>query len=411
MNAKQEAERQLAALEPGVEEIVPREELLGKLQRSVESDRPLRIKLGIDPTTKNVHLGHMVPYGKLRQFQELGHRAVLIIGDYTASIGDPSGRNAERPPLGLEEARRNAETYADQIFRLVDRDRAEIRFQSEWFSKTTLAEILTLAGSFSLAQLLAHETFRLRYESGARVGLHELLYPLLQAYDSVMVGADVELGGTDQKFNILAGRDLQKERGLESQCALLVRLLPGLDGRKMSKSLGNDIPVACGAFEQFARLMALADERIGTYEELVLFASAEERAATKRRLASGENPMDLKLELASRIVDRFNGAGSGALAREEWSRRFSRKERPSDIAVHVLAAPADVCAVLRDAGLVGSTSEGRRLIAEGAVYLDDVRVADPSLRIEPAALGLASGILRIGRRRYVKLATQTAPAD
>lgn len=409
MNARKEAERQLAFLERGVEEIVPREEMLQRLQRSIESGKPLRVKLGIDPTTKNVHLGHMVPYGKLKAFQELGHQAVLIIGDYTASIGDPSGRNAERPPLGLEEARRNAETYADQIFRLVDRERAEIRYQSEWFASLSLAETLRLAGAFSLAQILAHETFRLRYEAGTRVGLHELLYPLLQAYDSVMVGADVELGGTDQKFNILAGRDLQKDRGMNAQCAILVRLLPGLDGKKMSKSLGNDIPVACGADEQFARLMALADEHIETYQELVLFASAEEREATRGRLESGENPMDIKLDLASRIVDRFNGIGSGVGAREEWMRRFSRKERPRDIAVHVLAEPADVCAVLRDAGLVSSKSEARRLIAEGAVRLDETRITQPDHRIDPAALGLDSGVLRIGTRRYVKLVPGTAP--
>jgi tyrosyl-tRNA synthetase len=403
MNARMEAKRQLAQLERGAQEIIQREELLTKLERSVETGTPLRVKLGIDPTTKNVHLGHMVPYGKLRQFQDLGHRAVLIIGDYTASIGDPSGRNAERPPLGIEEVRANALTYADQIFRLVDRVSAELRWQSEWYGDMPLSRVLKLAGSFSLAQLLAHETFRLRYENGTRVGLHELLYPALQAQDSVMVGADVELGGTDQKFNILAGRELQRESGLEAQCALLVPLLPGLDGKKMSKSAGNDIPVACGPDEQFARIMALSDDCVGDYEEYLLLASEEEVAETRRRLEAGENPMALKLELAVRIVDRFNAAGSGEAARRGWERRFSRKEAPERMPEYRLAGPEDLCAVLKAAGLIPSLSEGRRLIASGAVYLDDEKAVDPFLQIDPAALAAGGIVARIGRRRYLRI--------
>lgn len=403
MNARKEAQRQLALLERGAEEIIPREGLREKLERSVEANKPLRVKLGIDPTTKNVHLGHMVPYGKLRQFQDLGHTAVLIIGDYTASIGDPSGRNAERPPLSMAEVRANAQTYAEQIFRLVDRGAAELRWQSEWFEGMSLAQTLKLAGSFSLAQLLAHETFRLRYEDGTRVGLHELFYPILQAYDSVMVAADVELGGTDQKFNILAGRDLQREGGLEAQCALLLPLIPGLDGKKMSKSAGNDIPVACGANEQFARIMALSDECIVSYEKNLLLASEEECGETRRRLDSGENPMKLKLELARRVVDRFNDRGAGEGARREWERRFSKKEAPSAIAEYRLGAALDLCALLKAAGLISSTSEGRRLIKEGAIFLGDERVSDPAFRIDPAGIAAQGILARIGRRRYLKI--------
>jgi tyrosyl-tRNA synthetase len=403
MNARKEAQRQLALLERGAEEIIPREDLAEKLERSVEANKPLRVKLGIDPTTKNVHLGHMVPYGKLRQFQDLGHQAVLIIGDYTASIGDPSGRNAERPPLSIEDVRANARTYAEQIFRLVDRGAAELRWQSEWYEGMSLARTLELAGSFSLAQLLAHETFRLRYENGTRVGLHEIFYPILQAYDSVMVNADVELGGTDQKFNILAGRDLQRERGLPAQCALLLPLIQGLDGKKMSKSTGNEIPVACGAIEQFARIMALSDACIESYEKNLLLASDEDCAQTRRRLDSGENPMKLKLELAVRVVDRFNECGAGEQSRREWERRFSKKEAPSEIGEYRLGTTQDLCALLKASGLTSSTSEGRRLINEGAVFLGEERIVDPAHRIDPAGISAAGILARIGRRRYLRI--------
>jgi len=403
MDVKTEAGRQLALLERGAEEVIPQPELLAKLERSVATGRPLRVKLGIDPTSPSVHLGHLVPYGKLRQFQDLGHVAVLIIGDYTASIGDPTGRNAERPPLSLAQVRENAERYAEQIFRVVDPARAEVRRQCEWYGELSLAETLRLAGSFSLAQLFAHETFRDRYERGARVGVHELFYPILQAYDSVVVDADVELGGTDQKFNILAGRDLQRERGLEPQCALLMPLLPGLDGRKMSKSFGNDIAVAASADEQFARLMAIADEAIEPYRRLVLLDSAEDMAAGARAIASGENPMRAKLELAGRIVARLNGAAAASSAREEWERRFSRREAPSEMPVFQCASATDLCRLLRDSGLTASASEARRLVGEGAVFVDDSRVGDPSYRIDPAALGAEGIVVRVGRRRYVRV--------
>jgi len=403
MDARKEAQRQLSLLERGCEEVIPREGLLGKLERSIGTNTPLRVKLGIDPTSSNVHIGHMVPYGKLRQFQDLGHQAVLIIGDYTASIGDPTGRNTERPPLTLEQVKANAERYAEQIFRVVDETRAEVRRQSEWYGNLSLAEILKLAGTFSLAQLLAHETFRDRYEKGTRVGVHELLYPILQAYDSVVIHADVELGGTDQKFNILAGRDLMRDQGIEPQCAMLLPLLPGLDGRKMSKSFGNDIPVTIGPDEQFARVMAIADEYIVTYQKLIFLESAETCEATARRIESGENPMQMKLELASRIAERFNPSGSGELARTEWERRFSKKGNPADIPSFACESAMDVCRLLREAGLTASSSEARRLVAEGAVFANDVRLDDPCYAIDPAAIPAGGLCVRIGRRRYVRV--------
>lgn len=403
MDAKKEAERQLRLLERGCDEIVPREALLEKLERSVEAGRPLRVKLGIDPTGNAVHIGHMVPMGKLRQFQDLGHTAVLIIGDYTASIGDPTGRNAERPPLSLERVRLNAERYAEQIFRVVDGRKAELRWQSEWYGSLSLAELLGLAGSFSLAQLLAHETFRKRYDDGACVGLHELLYPVLQAYDSVMVGADVELGGTDQKFNILAGRELQRDRGLDAQCAMLMPLLPGIDGRKMSKSLGNDIGVDAGPDEQFARVMAIRDEAMDAYRELVLLGTPEDSAEAASRLAAGENPMRLKLELASGIVERFNGQGSGRAARAAWERRFSRREAPDDVPLYACDRATDLRSLMRDAGLASSSSEAARLVAEGAVYSGDTRLSDPGFRIDPDELPEEGLTIRVGRRRYLRV--------
>lgn len=393
MDARKEAERQLTLLERGCEEVIPREGLLEKLERSIRTGKPLRVKLGIDPTSGNVHVGHMVPYGKLRQFQDLGHQAVLIIGDYTASIGDPTGRNTERPPLTLAQVKANADSYASQIFRVVDEARAEVRWQSEWYGNLSLAGILKLAGTFSLAQLLAHETFRDRYEKGTRVGIHELFYPILQAYDSVVINADVELGGTDQKFNILAGRDLMRDQEIEPQSAMLLPLLPGLDGRKMSKSFGNDIPVTCGADEMFARVMSIADENIGTYQELVLLESGE----------TGENPMVMKLDLASRITDRFNGSGSGQNARKEWERRFSKKEVPADMPVFTCESSVDICRLLREAGLTASSSEARRLVAEGAVFVNDVRLDDPGYAIDPGEISAEGLCVRIGRRRYVRV--------
>lgn len=411
MDAHKEAERQAELLARGTAEIVPGGALLDKLERSIETGTPLRVKIGIDPTGKDVHVGHMVPYGKLRQFQNLGHRAVLIIGDCTASIGDPTGRNAERPPLSIAQVRENAERYADQIFKTVDRRNAEIRWQSEWYGTFGLGEILSLAGSFSLAQLLAHETFRKRYEEGVRVGIHELVYPLLQAYDSIAVGADVELGGTDQKFNILAGRDLQKERGTEQQCAVLMPLLPGLDGRKMSKSFGNEIPVSCGPDEQFARVMSIADECIAEYRRLVFLAGEDELGREAERIASGENPMALKLELAADLVDRLNGSGAGEKAIAVWKKKFSQREAPEDMPSFAVFETMKITAILAHSGLSSSASEARRLIAAGAVYLStadipaagEARIGDPNESIDPAVLASGGRTLRIGRRRYLRL--------
>ncbi len=406
MDSKKEAARQLKILEQGCEELLPRELMLSKLERSLETGKPLRVKMGIDPTARDIHIGHMVPYGKLRHFQDLGHHAVLIIGDYTASIGDPSGRNAERPPLSRSQIAQNAEAYAEQIFRIVDRGRAELRWQSEWFTSLSLTQILQLAGSFSLAQLLAHETFRKRHEEGVRVGLHELFYPILQAYDSVVVQADVELGGSDQKFNILAGRDLQKDLNQEAQCLLVMPLLPGLDGRKMSKSFGNDVPVGCPPVEQFSRIMAIADEHIARYCLLVLGDCEEACASVEQRMADGENPIHLKKELASRIVDRLNGTGSGAAAQIEWERQFSQKEAPSDMEVFILKEAMPLSCILRESTLCASASEGRRLIAQGAVYLNDKRVDGTDPVLTPEELTGTGTHIRIGRRRHLQLRRQ-----
>lgn len=410
MNTRNEAEKQLALLERGAEDLIPRDELLGKLEQSLTTGVPLRVKLGIDPTAEHIHLGHMVVYGKLRQFQDLGHQAVLIIGDYTASIGDPTGRNTERPPLSLEQVRDNASRYTEQIFRLVDQSRAEVRWQSEWYGSLSLAEVLQLAGSFSLAQVFAHETFRLRHEKGIRVGLHELFYPLLQAYDSLAVQADVEIGGTDQRFNILSGRDLQRERGCAPQCAVLMPLLPGLDGRKMSKSFGNDIPVTAEAGEQFARLMALSDESMDAYQRLVLLDSPESCTAVAAHIAAGENPMRVKLELSQRIVARFNGSGEAEKAREQWERTFSRREAPADIPVFHCFGTMEICRLLKEAGMTASVSEARRLVAEGAVHVGEVRIEDPLYVVDPSGHASDDGpVIRIGRRRYVRVRFSAVP--
>ncbi len=409
MNTRKEAEKQLVLLERGAEDLIPRDELLVKLEKSLETGVPLRVKLGIDPTAEHIHLGHMVVYGKLRQFQDLGHQAVLIIGDYTASIGDPTGRNTERPPLSLAQVRENASRYTEQIFRLVNKRRSEVRWQSEWYGSLSLVEVLQLAGSFTLAQIFAHETFRLRHEKGIRVGLHELFYPLLQAYDSLAVQADVEIGGTDQKFNILSGRDLQRDRGFAPQCAVLMPLLPGLDGRKMSKSFGNDIPVTAEAGEQFARLMAMSDESMNAYQRLVLLDSPELCASTAARIAAGENPMRIKQELSQRIVSRFNGEGEAEKVRKQWERTFSRREAPADMPEFLCPGTMEICRLLKESGLTVSMSEARRLVAEGAVYSDESRITDPYHVVDAPKDVSTSRVIRIGRRRYVRVRFSGAP--
>lgn len=371
------------------------------------TDRPLRIKLGVDPSSPDLHLSHTVCFRKLRQFQQLGHTIVVIIGDWTAQIGDPTGRSAARRMLSAADVQANARTYTDQLFRALDRENVEVRLQSEWYDSFTLAHIFRLAATTTVAQLLAREDFRVRFESGQPLALVELLYPLLQAHDSVAVQADVELGGTDQTFNLLLGRDVQTAAGQPPQQIMTVPLLVGTDGaQKMSKSLGNSIPVINAPDEMFGKVMSLPDSALVQYFELVTDVPDDDLQRIRHDLDAGAvNPRDLKRRLGREIVAQFHGADAAASADDRFMERFSRRELPADVpdvrlADEWLGRPINVVDLLVAAGLAGSKSEARRLVAGGAVSLDGTKHSDPSasLTIQPGT------IVQVGRRRFARLA-------
>jgi tyrosyl-tRNA synthetase len=382
-------------LSRGVAEIIVESELRARLAAGT----PLRLKMGFDPSSPNLHVGHAVGLRKLRQLQELGHLVVLIVGDWTAQIGDPSGRSATRRALTAEEVRVNADTYLQQFFKVVDRERTEVRSQSEWYGSFTLADLFGLAARFTIQQLLAHETFRNRVEAGSPLTVMETLYPLLQAHDSVVVRADVEFGGTDQKFNILAGRELMRAMGLAPQQVLLTPLLPGLDGRKMGKSFGNTIDLATPPEEMYGRTMALSDELIIPYLTNVTDVPLEEIAELERAMAAGENPRNVKMRLGRELVAQFHGPAAAAEAEAHFKRVIVDKEAPEDMPAHALAGPTSVVEALVASGLAPSKGEARRLIAGGGVRLDGAKVDDPTLVISPSQ----PRVLQVGKRRFVRL--------
>jgi tyrosyl-tRNA synthetase len=385
-------------------------EVAEHLKAAVDSGHKLRVKLGIDPSSPDIHLGHAVVLGKLRDFQDLGHTAVLIIGDFTARIGDPSGQSTTRRPLEPEEIEANATTYLEQVFKVVDVGKTEVRHQSEWFDALTLADLIRIAGKVTLAQITTRDDFRKRLEGNNVIGLHELLYPLLQGYDSVAVAADVELGGTDQLFNLLFARDIQRESGMPPQDVLTMPLLEGLDGvQKMSKSLGNYVGVADPPTEMFGKLMSLPDSLIGRYFRLVARSSGEEVAAIERRLAGGENPRDVKAELARAIVTRFHSAEEAVAAEQAFAAQFRRGEQPEDMPEvragelgGTVAMRAAVKELLSAAGLANvSLSEATRLVEQGGVRLNGHVVHDPTAAYEAAN----DDVWQIGKRRYVRVKT------
>ncbi len=387
-------------LHRGVAEIISEEELV----KLLEAGKPLRLKQGFDPSRPDLHLGHVVGLRKLRQFQELGHQVILIVGDWTAQIGDPSGQSATRSMLSAEEVRANAESYMRQFFKIVDRDRTQVVWQSEWFGKFSLADVIKLTSKFTVAQMLAREDFAKRYAAGRPIAITELLYPLLQAYDSVVINADVEFGGTDQTFNILVGRELQAMEGQRPQQVFLMPILVGTDGvQKMSKSLGNYIAVEDPPNEMYGKVMSLPDSLILSYFELLTDVPDTELQPMAEQLASQSvNPMVLKQRLAREIVNEFHGSEAADMAAAEFARIFQRREIPSDIAVVPLKQdwfgrpvfPADV---LIEAGLAASRGEARRLIAQGAVRVDGSRLKD-----EPTSL-LEGATIQIGRRKFARL--------
>lgn len=380
----------------GVAEIIVKEELLQKLR----SGKPLRLKQGFDPSKPDLHIGHAVGLRKLRQLQDLGHQVVLIVGDWTAQIGDPSGRDESRTMLTPEEVKANAKTYMDQFFKIVDRSRTEVRWQSEWFGKFTLADVFNLTSRFTLAQMMAHETFRKRWESGSPLTLMELMYPLLQAYDSIAIQADVEFGGTDQKFNILAGRELQAMLGQRPQDVFLVPLLPGTDGRKMSKTFGNTVDLSMSPEDMYGKLMSISDEMLMDYLTLVTDVPDEELAQIETDLRAGTvNPRDVKMRLAREVVGYIHSPEAAARAEEEFVRVFQRRELPTDMPEFTVPPEGlNIVDLMVQAGTTASKSEARRLIQQGGVRLGDAPVDSVDLIVEPR-----EAVLQVGKRRFVRL--------
>jgi tyrosyl-tRNA synthetase len=380
----------------GVAEVIVESELRQRLA----AGKPLRLKQGFDPTKPDMHIGHAVGLRKLRKFQELGHQVVLIVGDWTAQIGDPSGRDETRTRLTADEVRANAETYMEQFFRLVDRERTEVRWQSEWFGGFKLENALDLAGRFTMAQMLAHETFRKRYESGAPLTILELMYPMLQAYDSVAINADVEFGGTDQKFNILAGRELMSQLGMTPQQVFLVPLIPGTDGRKMSKSFLNTVDIRMPPAEMFGRVMSLTDAVLPLYFEVLTDVPMAEVAEIRQALGAGSiNPRDLKMRVAREVVAQFHSPADAQAAEEAFVRQFVNRELPAEIPEHALSAPAPIVDFMVGANLAASKSEARRLIDGGGVKVNGERVEGYDLVLQPGS----DAVVQVGRRKFARV--------
>jgi len=393
------ADQQLPELRRGTEDILLEDDLRSKLREG----RPLRIKAGFDPTAPDLHLGHTVLINKMRQFQDLGHEVIFLIGDFTGMIGDPSGRSATRPALTADDVRRNADTYASQIFKILDQGRTRLEFNSRWMGSMSAAEIISLAARHTVARMLERDDFDKRYGGGKPIAIHEFLYPLVQGYDSVALKADVELGGTDQKFNLLVGRQLQQSYGQSPQVVMTMPLLEGLDGvNKMSKSLGNYIGITDAPDEMFGKLMSISDELMWRYYELLSFVPVAELARRRESVASGANPRDIKVQLAVELVDRFHGAGAGGQAADAFARRFSGGELPADVpevTVHAREGQLGVAHVLREAQLVPSTSEALRMIRQGAVRIDGERVEDGKREIPSGS----SHVFQVGKRRIARI--------
>lgn len=390
---------QMTELRRGAQEILPEAELLKKLGRGV----PLRIKAGFDPTAPDLHLGHTVLINKLRQFQQLGHEVTFLIGDFTGLIGDPTGKSTTRPRLTPEEVAANAKTYQTQIFKILDPAKTTIAFNSTWMNALGTAGLIALAAQYTVARMLERDDFAKRYKGGQPIAIHEFLYPLVQGYDSVALRSDVELGGTDQKFNLLVGRTLQEAHGQEPQVVLTMPLLEGLDGvNKMSKSLGNYIGIAEPPEDMFGKLMSISDTLMWRYFDLLSFRSTAEIAALREAVAGGRNPRDVKFELGVEIVSRFHGAGAGEAARDAFIARFSKGALPDEIPevqIGVAVAGAKLAWVMKEAGLAPSTTEAMRLLKQGAVRVGGERVSTPETLFFPGETYL----LQVGKRGIAKI--------
>ena len=391
--------QQFDELRRGAAELLTEADLVRKLGRG----RPLRVKAGFDPTAPDLHLGHTVLINKMRQFQQLGHEAIFLIGDFTGMIGDPSGKNATRPRLTPEEVQANARTYQEQIFKILDPQLTVIDFNSRWFGPMSAADMIGLSAKYTVARMLERDDFSRRYKSGQPIAVHEFLYPLVQGYDSVALKADVELGGTDQKFNLLVGRQLQADYGQEPQVVLTMPLLEGTDGvQKMSKSLGNYIGINEPATDMFGKLMSISDELMWRYFELLSSRTLVDIRNLRKSVTEGRNPRDAKFELAVEIVDRFHGAGVGRAEREYFIARFREGALPEQIAETTLACPGDsakLANVLKDAGLAASATAAYRLIEQGAVRVDGERVGSKDAVLRAGS----SYLLQAGKRGFARV--------
>lgn len=392
-------EAQLAELARGTEEILPR----GGLAARLAGGRALRVKAGFDPTAPDLHLGHAVLVNKMRQFQDFGHEVVFLIGDFTGMIGDPSGKNATRPPLSEEEIRANAETYAAQIFKILDRERTRVEFNAAWMGKLGAAGLIRLAAKHTVARMLERDDFSKRHARGQPIGIHEFLYPLVQGYDSVALAADVELGGTDQKFNLLVGRQLQQDAGQAPQVVMTMPLLAGLDGvAKMSKSKGNYIGITEAPGEMFGKIMKISDETMWRYYELLSCRSRDDIASLKASVDAGANPRDAKFALGREIVARFHDEAAAERAQAAFVAQFQQRAIPEDMPDLTLETPGGsigIAHLLKGAALVPSTSEALRMIRQGAVRIDGARIEDRGLEIEKGSIA----VYQVGRRRFARV--------
>ncbi len=382
----------------GTDEIIKLEELEERLKLG----RPLRVKVGFDPTAPDLHIGHTVVINKMRQFQDLGHTIIFLIGDFTGLIGDPSGKNVTRKPLTPEQVKENAETYAQQVFKILDREKTQIRFNSEWLNELGSVGMVKLAAKYTVARMLERDDFEARYKNNQPIAIHEFLYPLAQGYDSVALKCDVEMGGTDQKFNLHVGRHLQQHYGQTPQVIITLPLLEGLDGvQKMSKSLNNYVGITDPPEEMFGKLMSISDELMWRYFDLLSFRSNENLAALKAGVEGGRNPRDVKFLLCEEIIERFHDAGAAVAARESFIAQFQQGQMPEDIPEKTLETGGDgigFAAALKQCGLVSSNSEAFRMIQQGGVRIDGEKVSDRSLKLEAGF----EGILQVGKRKFCK---------
>jgi tyrosyl-tRNA synthetase len=401
-------EEQLAYLKKGVAEIIPEAELKTKLEHSFKTGTPLRVYLGVDPTAPDIHLGHTVVLRKLKHFQDLGHTAVFLIGDFSAMIGDPTGRSETRPPLSREEVNANAETYLAQVFKLLDPQKTEVRYNSEWLDKLSSYDIVRICGHYSLARMLEREDFRSRLENHQPISVHELLYPLLTAYDAVALKSDVELGATEQKFNILVHRDIQRAYGLPGEVAVTMPILVGLDGqRKMSKSLGNYIGITESPTDIFGKLMSIPDDLMWTYYDLVTDRTPNEISALKKEVSTGAtHPMDVKMRLAQEVISGFHGEEAARKAAENFQRVFRDRQAPAEAEVQrIPKGPAKkLVALLAELKLASSKNEAIRLIEQGGVEIDGVRVEDARKDVDLSKP--SEFLLRAGKKKFLRIVVE-----